>query len=72
MKIDWKQKLSSRKFGIAVVAGLLIIANDGLGLNLPAETIMSFAIVITGYIFGEAYIDGQRAKAQVKEDKDAN
>lgn len=43
-------KFASRKFWMAVVAGLLVIANEGLGWNLPEETISSFILVILGWI----------------------
>lgn len=52
-------KFKSRKFWMAVVAGLLVIANEGLGLDLPTESIMTVAAVVIGYILGEAYIDGK-------------
>lgn len=55
-------KLKSRKFWMAVVSGLLIIGNEGLGLDLPNEAIMTVAGVAITYILGESYIDGQRAK----------
>jgi uncharacterized membrane protein len=54
-------KLKSRKFWMAVIGGLLIVANDGLGLNLPKEAVMALAAVILSYIFGEAAVDAARA-----------
>lgn len=54
------QKLKSRKFWMAVVAGLLVVANEGLGLALPEEAIMTVAAVAISYILGEAYVDGKR------------
>lgn len=51
------QKLRSRKFWVAVVGAFLIIANEGLGWNLPADTITQFAIVLISYIAAEGAVD---------------
>lgn len=56
------KKLKSRKFWMAVVTAMLVIANEGLGLNLPEEAIMTVAAVVIGYILGESYVDGKRAE----------
>jgi len=58
-----KRKLKSRKFWMAIVSALLIVANEGLGLNLPSEAVMSVAAVVIAYILGEAYADGKGAGA---------
>lgn len=55
-------KFKSRKFWMAVVAGGLVVANEGLGLDLPTESVMTVAGVIVGYIIGESYVDGKRAE----------
>ena len=54
------EKLKSRKFWMAVVAGILLILTEGLGMDLPIETILAFAAVVASYIFGEAYIDAKK------------
>ena len=53
-------KFKSRKFWMAVVSGLLVIANDGLELGLPSETVIAFAAIVIGWVFAEAYVDGKR------------
>lgn len=53
-------KLKSRKFWMAVVVGLLTIANDGLGLGLPEEAIMTVAGVVIAYILGESFVDANK------------
>ena len=50
-------KLRSRKFWMAIATGLLIIANEGLNLNLPNEAIMTIVAVIITYILGQSYVD---------------
>ena len=45
---------------MAIVAGLLVIANDGLGIELPNESIIAVSSVAIAYIFGEAYVDGKK------------
>ena len=60
MKIDWKRKLTSRKFWMAVAnfVSMLIIAfggSESTGTQIVA-IIMAGATVI-GYIFGEGLAD---------------
>ena len=60
-KIDWKRKLTSRKFWAAVVTFVTLIL---IFFNVPQETatqvaeiIMAGAVVI-GYVIGEGLADG--------------
>lgn len=60
MNIDWKRKLTSRKFWMAVASfvSMLIVAFGG-GQDVATQTvalIMAGATVI-GYIFGEGLAD---------------
>ena len=55
-------KLKSRKFWMAVVGGIIIVANDGLGLGLPAEAITALATVIIGYIVGQGVAEINQPK----------
>lgn len=64
-KIDWKRKLTSRKFWIAVISFVTLLL---IFFNVPQETvaqiaeiIMAGAIVI-GYIIGEGLADGSNKK----------
>jgi hypothetical protein len=57
-----KEKLASRKFVLAVVAALVVILNDGLGWGVDGETVMAFATIVVGYIFGEAAVDAVKMK----------
>lgn len=63
MKINWKQKLSSRKLW-AMTAGL--ITSILMLLRIDGSTVAEIGAIviaigsIVGYIIGESYIDGQR------------
>lgn len=67
MKIDWKSKLSSRKFWTAVIAyvGSLLTA-----FNISENIIVQVTTVVTGigalivYILAEAYVDGKRISTE--------
>lgn len=56
------EKLKSRKFWMAVVGAGLVVANEGLGLNLPEEAVMTVAGMLIAYILGQAYVDGKKAE----------
>ncbi|MDP4096874.1 hypothetical protein OIN60_08825 [Paenibacillus sp. P96] len=63
-KIDWKAKLSSRKFW-ALLAGLVtaVMTAAGASENTIAQTaavIGAFALIAV-YILAEAYVDGKAA-----------
>lgn len=66
-KIDWKRKLTSRKFWVAIIAFvtllLIFFGVPQATANQVAEIIMAGAVVIT-YIVGEGLVD-----AGNKEDK---
>jgi len=42
---------------MAVISALIIIANKGLGLDLPEEAILAIAGVVMAYIFGQGAVD---------------
>lgn len=71
--IDWKKKLSSRKFWAAVVGFVSAVL---VALNYPQMTVEQVATIITAggvliaYILGESYVDGNREKEL--EDLDAD
>ncbi len=54
------EKFKSRKFWMAVVTGCLLVANEGLDLNLPSEAVMTVAGVAIAYILGESHVDANR------------
>jgi len=55
--MNWKQKLTSRKFWVAVASAMFIILTDGLGLNIDKTVYWQLAILAIAYILGEAYVD---------------
>ncbi len=61
--MNLKQKLGSRKFWMAVVSALLVVANEGLDLKLDGQTILAFAGIVITYILGEAAVDIKRMSA---------
>ena len=69
MKIDWKRKLTSRKFWVALVGfitALLVAFNvDAGSVEQITSIIMSFASLIA-YILSEGFVD---ASSVINEDK---
>lgn len=63
MKIDWKQKLTSRKFWAAVIGFITAIL---VAFNVPdleieqVATIISAAGLLVAYIIGEGLVDTAR------------
>ena len=71
MKIDWKQKLSSRKFWAAITS-LVVAVFAIFGVDqLTTEQVISLIAAIgalTAYILSEGYVDANRTEN--KEEKD--
>ncbi len=66
MKINWKQKLTSRKLWTAVVGIVIgLAAAFGLDENEYAQIagIVTSAVSVLAYIMGEAKIDASRIEA---------
>jgi len=61
MKEFFKQKLTSRKFWVAVASAAFVILSEGLGLNVDSELYWKIVALALGYIFGEAAVDIARA-----------
>ena len=55
-------KLKSRKFWMAVAAGILVILNDGLGLGIDPEAILAFVGLVVSYILGQGAVDAMAAR----------
>lgn len=70
-KINWKQKLSSRKLWAAAAAAVLSVLTALFGENLPAEAVevlKTGICALVAYIFGEGAIDIARIIGQSKVD----
>ena len=52
----------SKKLFMALCSAVLIVLNEGLGMSIPTETVLSFMGVVATYIFGQALIDKELAK----------
>lgn len=67
MKVNWKQKLTSRKFWAAVVGFVTPIL---IVFNVPELTIEQVTAIITSggaliaYIIGEGLVDANREKGE--------
>ena len=65
-KINWKQKLSSRKFQTALIGfatALLVAFNFGEEAIIKMAGVISSACVLIAYIFAEAKVDAARESA---------
>ena len=71
MNINWKQKLTSRKFWAAVVT---FVTTDMIAFGVPQVTTEQVTAIIAAtstrvaYILGEGLVDAVRARDKVDED----
>lgn len=73
MKIDWKRKLTSRKFWLAVtglIAGLVVAFRGSAELAETITGIIMSAASVVAYIVGEGLIDAASIEKDETEDKD--
>lgn len=67
MKVNWKQKLSSRKFWAAVVGfvSAILIALNYSEMQIEQVTaVVTAGGVLIAYILGESYVDANRASEE--------
>ena len=57
-----KQKLTSRKFWVAVATAVFIVLTQGLGFDVDKDLYWKLVALALGYVFGEAAVDIARAK----------
>ncbi|BBM17385.1 hypothetical protein G15_1028 [Enterococcus avium] len=63
MKIDWKAKLTSRKFWVAVVGfvtSILFAFNVDAGSTEKIVGVITSASIMIAYIIGEGLVDSNR------------
>lgn len=68
-KINWKQKLSSRKLWCALISAVLGVVIAIFGEELPADTvdlIEKGIYAMIAYIFGETVVDAVRVHGEAK------
>lgn len=68
-KINWKQKLSSRKLWCALISAVLGVVIAIFGEELPADTvdlIEKGIYAMIAYIFGESVVDAVRVNGDAK------
>jgi len=58
----FKQKLTSRKFLLALAGTVFVILNEGFGLGVPKDAYNWIAGFIISYIAGESVVDVARSK----------
>ena len=55
-------KLKSRKFWVAVIAGAIVVGANELGFDLEQESVIAFTAIVIAYLTGQSFIDRQKAK----------
>ena len=71
MGIDWKRKLSSRKFWAALsalVCAIAVVCGAGESIITEVSAIISAAGVLIAYILGESIIDASSGSVNNEED----
>lgn len=61
--VHFMAALHTRRFWLAIVSGLLVVLNQGLGLGISPDTVMSFAGIMIAAVLGDAYVHGKIAAA---------
>lgn len=73
MQVDWKSKLTSRKFWAALVAVIMavcvIFGVDDITTEQITALVMAVGALIA-YILGEGFVDAARAKGSQESGKD--
>jgi hypothetical protein len=59
-----KQKLTSRKFWMAVVTGVLVVLNEGLDLGIDQDAIQKLVFLVSVWIGGETVVDATRTRKE--------
>ena len=75
MKIDWKRKLTSRKFWVCVAAMLASIATSIAGITTDNQTVLVIGTICgvasaAIYAFCEAWVDSKAVDVPMRFDED--
>jgi hypothetical protein len=71
MGIDWRRKLSSRKFWAALsalVGAIAVVCGAGESIITEVSAIISAAGVLIAYVLGESIIDASSGSVNNEED----
>ncbi len=55
------QRLTSRKFIMALASAIFIVLNEGLEMGIPTDAYGWLVGVVVAWILGESYVDGKAA-----------
>ena len=75
MGIDWRRKLSSRKFWAALgalIAAIAVVCGAGESVITEVSAIISSAGVLIAYILGESIIDASSGTDNAKNNETEN
>ncbi len=53
-------KFLSRKFLVAVISAVVLICNQGLGLNISEDNVMSVSGIIIAYLISQGWVDSKK------------
>jgi hypothetical protein len=57
------QALHTQQFWVTILSALLLVANQGLGLNIPANAVLGFAGIIIAWVLGSSHVAAQHVQA---------
>ena len=75
MKIDWRRKLTSRKWWVAVaalVSGLILAFGGNSDTAQTVSGCIMAAAAVVGYTIGEGLADGKNAGSSAADEEDGN
>ncbi len=55
-------KLKSRKFWVAIIAGAIVVGAAEFGFDLEQESVVAFTAIVIAYLTGQSIVDRQKAK----------
>ena len=73
MKIDWKKKLTSRKFWVALIgfiSSLLVAFNVDSGSVEQITSIIMSGATLIAYILAEGFVDASNINLSIEKDED--
>lgn len=73
MKIDWKRKLTSRKFWVALIgfiSSLLVAFNVDSGSVEQITSIIMSGATLIAYILSEGFVDASNINLSIEKEED--